>query len=154
MRYRRSKNPGHRYFFTVKLADRSSRLLIERIDALRDSIIHVKSRHPFQITAWVVLPDHMHALWLLPAQDCDYSLRWSLIKSRFSRQVEKTEPIGASRLSRRERGIWQRRFWEHRIRDDRDLATHIAYIHNNPVKHGHSLHATDWPYSTIHRYTT
>ncbi len=152
MHYRRRMEPGQRYFFTVNLADRSSGLLTERIDVLRSSIAQVKRRHPFEIIAWVVMPEHMHALWALPADDCNYSLRWSLIKSTFSRQIEKTEPIGTSRMSRRERGIWQRRFWEHRIRDDRDLRTHIDYIHHNPVKHGHSLRATDWPYSTIHRH--
>ncbi|WHZ18747.1 MAG: transposase [Rhodanobacteraceae bacterium] len=152
MRYRRSNVAGGTYFFTVNLADRSSRLLIEHIDALRDAVRMVKSQHSFEIVAWVVLPDHMHAIWTLPEGDHDFSGRWSLIKGGFSRAIAWKEAVSASRAGKRERGIWQRRFWEHLIRDDTDLQRHVDYVHINPVKHGHVARAADWPHSSIHRY--
>jgi putative transposase len=152
MQYRRSKAAGGTYFFTVNLADRSSSLLVEHIDKLRQAVGIVKRRHPFDILAWVVLPDHMHAIWTLPPDDHDFSGRWMLIKSGFSRRIEAGESINASRLSKGERGIWQRRFWEHRIRDENDLNRHIDYVHINPVKHRHAAKASDWPFSSIHRY--
>ena len=99
----------------------------------------------------VVLPDHLHAIWTLPSGDRDYPLRWSLIKASFSRRLEKTDPISAVRRRKRERGIWQRRYWEHQLRDEADLARHVDYIHLNPVKHGHAGTPVDWPYSSIHR---
>ena len=140
------------YFFTVNLADRSRRLLVERVDLLRDSVRQVRSAHPFTIVAWVVLPDHLHAVWMLPPDDADFSTRWMLIKAGFSRRVEGGESIRESRRIKGERGIWQRRFWEHQIRDDDDLQRHVDYVHINPVKHGHANRASDWPYSSIHRY--
>jgi putative transposase len=100
----------------------------------------------------VVLPDHMHAIWVLPDGDADNATRWGAIKSRFSRSIPKHESINALRRARRERGIWQRRFWEHTIRDERDLVNHIDYVHINPVKHGYASRASDWPHSSIHRY--
>ncbi|AGG88708.1 MULTISPECIES: REP-associated tyrosine transposase [Rhodanobacter] len=152
MRYRRARATGGTYFFTVNLADRSSRLLIERIDTLRQAVLTVKQRHPFEIVAWVVLPEHMHAVWTLPPGDADFSTRWLLIKAGFSRTIEHGETIRGSRLRKGERGIWQRRFWEHQIRNESDLARHVDYVHINPVKHGHVAKARDWPYSSIHRY--
>lgn len=152
MRYRRANAAGGTYFFTVNLADRSRRLLIERIDDLRASVRLVKQRHPFSIVAWVVMPDHLHAIWTLPVGDNDFSMRWALIKAGFSRRIESGEPIQAARRAKGERGIWQRRFWEHQLRDDEDLRRHIDYVHYNPVKHGHATQASDWPYSSIHRY--
>jgi putative transposase len=152
MRYRRADIAGGAYFFTVNLADRSSRLLVERIDDLRAAVRTVKQRHPFEIIAWVVLPEHMHAIWTLPGDDRDFSGRWSLIKSGFSRAIAPGETVPASRAGRRERGIWQRRFWEHWIRDEIDLQRHVDYVHINPVKHGHVDRAADWPHSSIHRY--
>lgn len=152
MRYRRATAAGATYFFTVNLADRRSRLLLERIAELRNAVRIVRSRHHFEIIAWVVLPDHLHAVWTLPPDDADFSTRWALIKAGFSRQISLGEPVGASRRQKGERGIWQRRFWEHQIRDEVDLQRHVDYIHYNPVKHGHVLMASDWPHSTIHRY--
>ncbi|AYC34512.1 transposase [Pseudomonas cavernae] len=152
MRYRRAFVPGGTFFFTVNLADRSQTLLTDHIDALRASIRHVRSLHPFGIPAMVVLPDHLHALWQLPENDCDYPLRWSLIKAGFSRAIGHSETVTLSRRLKRERGIWQRRYWEHQIRDEQDLARHIDYIHGNPLKHGYVSRAVDWPYSSIHRY--
>jgi putative transposase len=152
MRYRRAHASGGTFFFTVNLADRSSDLLVGHIDKLRDAVRVVKQRHPFEIAAWVVLPDHMHAVWTLPADDTDFSTRWMLIKAAFSRAIEQGENIHRSRMKKRERGIWQRRFWEHQIRDENDLAGHVDYVHINPVKYGHAVRASDWPYSSIHRY--
>jgi putative transposase len=152
MHYQRAHAPGGRYFFTVNLADRSSGLLVEHIDTLRHAVRVVKQRHPFEIDAWVVLPDHMHAVWTLPSDDKDFSTRWMLIKAGFSRAIEQSENIPRSRMKKGERGIWQRRFWEHQIRDEDDLANHVNYVHINPVKHGHAAYASAWPYSSIHRY--
>jgi len=151
MRYRRANAAGGTYFFTVNLADRSSRLLVERVDDLRESVRIVKARHPFDIVAWVVLPEHLHAVWTLPDADADFSTRWLLIKAGFSRRIASGERVRASRATQGERGIWQRRFWEHQIRDERDLERHVNYIHFNPVKHGHVRRPSDWPHSSIHR---
>jgi putative transposase len=143
MRYRRANIAGATYFFTVNLADRKSRLLVEQIDLLRNVIRQVRQSHSFTIVAMVILPDHLHAIWQLPPGDADYPLRWSLIKAAFSRAIPKTEMIGRSRAVKPERGVWQRRYWEHQIRDENDLAKHVDYIHINPVKHGYVEHAAD-----------
>lgn len=151
--YRRTRLPGAIWFFTVNLAERAgNRLLIEHVDSLREAFTYVRSRHPFDIEAIVVLPDHLHCLWRLPEGDTDYATRWALIKARFSRTVPKGETLSASRVSRGERGIWQRRFWEHLVRDDRDFARHVDYIHYNPVKHRHAPAAAAWPYSSFGRF--
>lgn len=152
MRYRRDDTPGGSWFFTVNLAHRDSGLLVMHIGHLRNVIRRVRQRHPFVIEAMVVLPDHLHAIWTLPEGDSDYSQRWGLIKAGFSRGLPVQEVRSASRMSKGERGIWQRRFWEHRLRDDRDFENHVAYIHHNPVKHGHVRRAQEWPYSSLHRY--
>jgi len=152
MEYRRMRVAGGCYFFTVVLADRKNDLLVTHIDALRAAFKAVKTRHPFTIDAMVVLPDHIHAIWTLPHNDADYSIRWMLIKRHFSMSLPKTEPIIMTRHQKRERGIWQRRFWEHVIRDERDYLNHIEYIHQNPVKHGYTNNAKDWPYSSIHTF--
>lgn len=151
MDYRRAYVEGGCYFFTVTLANRKSDLLIQHIGNLRAAFKYVKERHPFTINAMVVLPDHLHCIWTLPEGDCDYAKRWALIKIYFSKTLPKTERINPSRTQKGERGIWQRRFWEHVIRDERDYLSHIEYIHNNPVKHGYVSNAKDWPYSSIHQ---
>ncbi|MGH8279773.1 MAG: REP-associated tyrosine transposase [Gammaproteobacteria bacterium] len=138
MDYRRTIIPGGTYFFTVNLADRSSRLLVERVDMLRGVVREVKRHHPFEIVAWVVLPDHMHTVWTLPPDTADFATCWALIKAGFSRHITRNERINASRTRKGERGIWQRRFWEHLIRDGGDLVRHVDYVHINPVKHGHA----------------
>ena len=145
MRYRRAKAAGATYFFTVNLADRKSNLLTEHIEALRHAVRGIRQSHPFEIIAMVVFPDHLHAIWRLPEGDANFSLRWSLIKAAFSRAIPKTEVIRRSRKLKRERGIWQRRYWEHQIRDDDDLEKRVAYVHFNPVKHGYVSRAGDWP---------
>ncbi len=152
-RYIRAKNPGGTYFFTVNLADRHGNLLlVEHIASLRAAFVKTRLDHPFRVDAIVVLPDHLHALWTLPADDSDFATRWSLIKARFSRAVRPSEHISSSRKRRRERGLWQRRYYEHLIRDDDDYANHVAYIHWNPIKHGWAERAVDWPHSSIHRF--
>jgi len=152
MQYRRSNVKGGSYFFTVTLANRQRTYLTDYVDLLRNAIKTVKQNHPFYIDAFVVLPDHLHAIWTLPMHDDDYSTRWSLIKSTFSRQITPGEERSKSRLSKAERGIWQRRFWEHTIRNEEDYSRHVEYIHYNPVKHGQVEHASEWPYSSIHRF--
>ena len=150
MRYQRANTPGGTYFFTVNLANRNSTLLTDEIDLLRASINKVKAQHPFRLDAMVILPEHLHTLFTLPNYDNDFATRWMLIKSGFSRQLPKHETLSNSRKSKRERGIWQRRYWEHLIRNEEDFERHVHYIHYNPVKHGHVERASDWPYSSIH----
>ena len=152
MLYRRANVKGGTYFFTVNLADRQGSLLVDKIDILRNAMSLVIKRHPFTIDAIVVLPEHLHALWTLPQNDNDYATRWMLIKTAFSQQIPKGEDCSASRKKKGERGIWQRRYWEHLIRDARDYTHHVEYIHYNPVKHGYVNRASAWQYSSIHRY--
>jgi putative transposase len=151
--YLRNRAPGGTYFFTVNLAERKGNtLLVDRIDDLRCAIRATRAKRPFEIIAMVVLPDHLHAVWRLPEGDCDYSTRWRLLKGRFAHAVGCDERRSSSRLRKQERGIWQRRYWEHTILDEYDLQMHINYIHYNPVKHGLCSAPTDWAYSTFHRY--
>ena len=150
--YRRNRVPGGCYFFTVTLLDRSSGMLLERIEDLREAFRSVRRERPFAIQAMVVLPDHLHCIWRLPPGDGDYSLRWREIKARFSRCVPAGEWRSPGRVNQGERGIWQRRFWEHTLRDDRDVEKHVDYIHYNPVKHGYVSRVADWPYSSFHRF--
>ena len=145
--YRRNRVPGGTYFFTVNQLDRRSSLLLDQIEDLRELVRRVRELMPFHIDAWVVLPEHMHALWTLPAGDADFSRRWQAIKMAFTKWVAIGEAVSASRRARGERGIWQRRYWEHTIRDEQDYAAHMDYIHFNPVwyrkrRRGHSLRFT------------
>jgi putative transposase len=126
--YRRNFLTGGSFFFTVNLAERHLRLLTDHIDKLRSAFRETRLRHPFTIDAMVVLPDHLHAIWTLPEGDADFATRWRLIKSTFSRGLGAGEQISSSRASKGERGIWQRRYWEHTIRDDNDFARHVDYI--------------------------
>ena len=150
--YRRNFRPGGTFFFTVNLLERDRDLLVRHVDVLREAVRTVRAARQFEIVAWVVLPEHQHCIWTLPPCDTDYSERWRLIKLLFSRALPKGERISASRCAQGERGIWQRRFWEHTIRDERDLNNHIDYIHYNPVKHGYVASPADWPHSSIHRF--
>lgn len=143
------------YFFTVVTYTRQPILCLEESrTVLREVIRDVKLAHPFGIKAWVLLPEHIHCIWELPKEDFDYSMRWGLIKREFTKRIKCriTTAITQSRISHRESNIWQRRFWEHRIRDDADYRAHFDYIHYNPVKHGLVACAKDWAYSTFHRY--
>lgn len=150
--YRRNFVKGGSYFFTVALADRSQNLLVAHIDTLRKAFRHVKAEHPFVLDAMVVLPEHLHCIWTLPAGDANYPDRWRRIKAAFSRSLPDCGPRSHSKILKGERGIWQRRYWEHTLRDDDDWQRHVDYIHYNPVKHQHVEHAADWPHSTFHRY--
>ena len=149
--YRRAFVPGGCWFFAVNLEDRRKRLLVEHIDALRKAVVATQSRFPFSNDAMVILPDHLHAVWTLPDGDTDFAVRWNRVKTQFSRAIPKGEPISASRRRRGERGIWQRRYWEHLIRDERDFSHHIDYCWFNPVKHGYVESPELWPYSSFHR---
>ena len=151
--YRRLFIPGGTWFFTVNLLQRqNNNLLIREVNLLRETVKSVRKRSPFRINAWVVLPEHMHAVWTLPANDTDFSTRWRLIKSGFSRALPKTEYRSGVRIAANERGIWQRHFWEHAIRDEADFERHIDYVHVNPLKHKLVSQVKDWPYSSFHRY--
>ncbi|MGH8373282.1 MAG: REP-associated tyrosine transposase [Gammaproteobacteria bacterium] len=150
--YRRYRIPGGCYFFTVNLLERyPNDLLTRHIDALRNAVGHVRRQRPFDIHGWVVLPDHIHCIWSLPMGDSDFAIRWKLIKILFVKALPLTERRSTVRVRRGERGIWQRRYWEHAIRDDRDYAAHMDYLHYNPVKHGYTERVRDWPYSTFKR---
>ena len=150
--YIRPKSPGATIFFTVNLADRSSDLLTREIATLRKAVAATRSERPFGIDAWVVLPDHMHCVWSLPDDDADFSMRWSVIKARFSYALD-DHPRRRSHIARREKGIWQRRFWEHHIRNTENFAAHVRYCWFNPVKHGYVETPEAWPYSSYHRDT-
>ena len=149
--YRRNRVAGGTYFFTVTLHNRKSSLLVDRIDDLRESVREARRERPFRIDAWVVLPEHLHAIWTLPVGDDDYSIRWGRLKGLFTHRLVKA----GIKLCKKPKGgyaLWQDRFWEHTIRDDTDYAQHVDYIHYNPVKHGWVRRVRDWPYSTFHRY--
>jgi putative transposase len=149
--YRRNRVPGGTYFFTVNLLDRKSDLLVRYIELLREVVKQTRQERPFQIDAFVVLPEHLHCVWTLPPGDTDYSARWQAIKTSFAKQIPRTEVLSEARLRKNERGIWQRRYWEHTIRDEQDYAAHVDYCHINPLKHGLVRAVQDWPYSTFHR---
>ncbi len=142
---------GSIFFFTVVLAQRPSNLLTEQIERLRRIYRVVQQRYPFETIAICILPDHIHALWALPADDENFSVRWSSIKGGFSRGLD-AQARSASKVAKREKGIWQRRYWEHAIRDEADFERHVDYIHYNPVKHGYVARVADWPHSSFHRY--
>src|SRR3954462_6042793 len=149
--YRRNFIAGGCFCFTVNLADRRRQLLTENIDALRTALREPQRHHPFSIDAIVVLPDHLHTVWTLPEGDADFSTRWRLIKTAFTRSLAAGESVSGSRTAKGERGIWQRRYWEHTIRDEKDFERHIDYVHINPVKHGLVTRVSEWPYSSFHR---
>jgi putative transposase len=149
--YRRAFVPGGCWFFTVNLLERRNTLLVDRIDFLRESVSATRRKYLFEIDAFVVLPNHMHAIWKLPPGDADFSIRWRLIKTAFAKALPKRERLSAVRRARNERGIWQRRFWEHMIRNEADYARHVEYCYINPVKHGLVTRVRDWPHSSFHR---
>jgi putative transposase len=151
VRYRRNFLPGGSYFFTVTLADRRSTILVDHIGALRAAFRVAKRERPFLIDAIVVLPEHLHAILTLPPDDADFSGRWRRIKGHFSSHLI-ASGIAMKRNPNGELGLWQRRFWEHTIRDERDFERHVDYIHFNPIKHGLVTHVRDWPHSSFHRY--
>lgn len=150
VRYRRNRVPGGTFFFTVTLADRRSRALVEHVGALRSAFRTTRQERRFTVEAVVILPDHLHAILTLPPGDADFPGRWRRIKGLFTRQVGSRERL--HRSPKGEYGLWQRRFWEHTVRDDDDFVRHVDYIHWNPVKHGLVSRVGEWPYSSFHRY--
>jgi len=154
-RYRRDRTFGATYFFTVNTHRRQPLLTTDPFyQALKSSIKEVKTKYPFKIEAFVLLPDHLHCIWKMPENDADYNMRWSLIKRKVSQRCREYlhDQKSDSMKKRQEIGLWQRRFWEHRIRDDEDFETHVNYIHYNPVKHGYVKYVIDWPYSSFHMF--
>jgi putative transposase len=149
---------GHTFFFTVVTWQRQPILCTEPSRrVLRAAIEELRATRPFTVEAWVLLPDHLHCIWTLPEGDTDYSMRWGWIKKVFTTRIRDALPTltpPASRRRRHEGAVWQRRFWEHRIRDEADFAAHCDYIHYNPVKHGLVAAPREWPYSTFHRLVT
>ena len=155
MEYRRVYINSGTYFFTLVTFNRRPIFSSQRsIDLLNDAFQYTTDRMPFEVVASVILPDHMHFIWTLPEKSCDFSTRWRLIKSHFTRHWSKDRIISESpsRMKKGERNVWLRRFWEHLIRDDFDLTRHIEYIHNNPVKHRYVNSPKDWKYSSFIKY--
>jgi putative transposase len=150
VRYRRNRVPGGTYFFTVTLDDRRSTVLVDHIGALRTAFRTTRASAPFTGDAIVVLPEHLHAILTLPENDADYSNRWRRIKGHFTSAVLAAgTPLIADASG--DYRLWQRRYWEHTIRDEDDFARHVDYIHIDPVKHGLVGRVADWPYSSFHR---
>jgi putative transposase len=148
---RRNFVPGGCYFFTLTLANRRSSALVQEVAALRAAFRRARRERPFSIDAIVVLPDHLHAIWTLPPADAEYSGRWRLIKTLFSKHL--ISAGGGTQCYRNgELALWQRRYWEHTIRSDDDFSHDVDYIHFNPVKHALVSRARDWPCSSFHRY--
>lgn len=155
--YRRFYISGGSYFFTVVTERRAAILANDSArDCLREAIRHCQKQLPFHVDALVLLPDHIHTIWTLPEGHCDYSKRWGIIKKLFTQHWlalgGSEQVISRSRLRYRRRGVWQRRFWEHAIRDERDYQNHFDYLHFNPVKHGWVKNVVDWPYSSFHHW--
>jgi putative transposase len=152
MRYRRAKIEGATYFFTVVTNNRVSVFNDPHmVQLLRLAIKKIKDKHPFTIDAFILLPDHLHCIWTLPSDDSDFSMRWRLIKSGFSRNY-KTALGSTPVIRKKESPVWQGRFWEHLIRDENDFKRHVEYIHYNPVKHELAKAPKDWKYSSFHRF--
>ena len=149
--YRRNRVAGGTFFFTVNLFDRRKTILLDHVDLLRRIVIDVKTKLPFVIDAMVVLPDHWHAVWTMPPHDFNYAKRLRLVKARFTKEILQTG-VNIAKDDRCEYKLWQKRYWEHTIRNDRDFEVHVNYVHINPVNHGYVARAIDWPHSTIHRY--
>ncbi len=155
--YRRANIDGGTYFFTVNTLSRQTFLLDDDVRAaLREGIALVRLSHPFAVNAWVLLPDHLHCIWTLPPNDRDFSTRWRVIKrtvtQRCGARLNRLDLMTARRMLRKQSSLWQYRYWEHLIRNDRDYRHHVDYIHWNPVKHGYVKRAGDRPYSTFQRH--
>jgi putative transposase len=168
-RYIRPRAPGAVVFFTVALVDRGADTLVRHVDVLRQAVAVTRAKRPFGIDAWVVLPDHMHCVWTLPEGDSDYSGRMGEIKGQFTRALRRSGPaptnppqnpygarggrerVGAGPDLRDEAPVWQKRFWEHHIRNDEDFTAHVRYCWINPVRHGLVGHPREWPFSSWHR---
>jgi putative transposase len=145
--YRNNRVPGGTFFFTVRLLDRHSALLTEHIAAFGEAIRQARLRFPFHVDAWVVLPDHSHAVWTLPPGDVDCSVRWNAVKIAFSKALRKTRASGWCGKS-----IWTRHFQQFAVSDDTEYQRLVDYVHDNPLRHGLCSHALHWPWSSVHRF--
>ena len=155
MHYRRAFTPGGSFFFTLVTHQRRPVFISgETVEVLRNAFRAVRASRPFEIDAIVVMPDHLHCIWTLPPSDADFSTRWRLVKTWFTKHCEPTQrPMPSpTQQARRAQAIWQQRYWEHRLRDEADVAHHVDYIHYNPVKHGLAASPMDWPYSSFQRH--
>ena len=155
--YVRAKFEGGYYFFTVVAYHRAKLFSTELArSCLKQAIHKTQERLAYESVAFCLLPEHLHCVWKLPEGDANFSKRWSSIKGHFSREYLRSGgqqgQVPASRKRKGEACIWQRRFWEHRIRDEKDLQRHVDYIYYNPVKHGLVQQVEDWPWSTYHRF--
>lgn len=155
--YRRLFIPGATYFFTQVTYQRIPWLCTDIArQTLREAINYVRELRPFTINAIALLPDHLHCIWTLPDGDSDYSTRWRVLKKYVTRnaanKLDIQTEISLSRQKKQERNLWQRRYWEHLIRDEKDYNHHCDYIHYNPVKHGLCQTPADWQYSSFHRF--
>lgn len=156
-RYRRARVPGGTYFFTVVTEGRQPFLTTPDIrDSLREAVQAVRLDAPFRIDGWVLMPDHLHAMWTLPGGDADYADRWRRIKGHVTRQCGERYwhqgQLTQRRVAKGQGTLWQHRYWEHLIRGDRDFRLRLDYLHANPIKHGLATRIQDWPWSTFHRY--
>ena len=155
MQYRRALTPGGTFFFTLVTEQRRPIFTSnERVQVLRDAFKSVRASRPFEVDAMVVMPDHLHCIWTLPPDDADFSTRWRLIKTWFTKhcQPDLHNTPNAARAAKGQQAVWQHRYWEHQLRDADDFANHVDYIHYNPVKHGLVTSPADWPYSSFLRY--
>lgn len=149
--HRRLRASGATYFFTVNLAERGATILADHIDLLRDAYRKTAAEHPIHCDAMVILPDHIHAVWTLPPDDADFSRRWQKVKARFTQATGLRRLQSRSMVEKREAGLWQRRFWEHMIRDEAERGRAVAHCLSDPVRHGLVTRPEDWPFSTLHR---
>ena len=154
MQYRRAFVLGGTFFFTLITCNRQKIFTEENeVSVLREAFRYVLKRHPFRIEAFVLLPDHLHTIWTLPDGDSNYPMCWSLIKSHFTRNWDRKLGVtNPSRKNKGEQSVWQRRYWEHNIRNEDDFIQHVEYIHYNPVKHGLIDAPIDWKYSSFHTF--
>ena len=155
MRYRRAFVEGGSFFFTL-VAEKRRPIFAstEAVDVLRSAFRSVRASRPFVLDAMVVLPDHLHCIWTLPPDDADFAIRWRLIKTWFTKHCDPAlrSMLNASQAKRREQTLWQHRYWEHMLRDERDFERHVEYVHYNPVKHGYATSPLEWQHSSFRRY--
>ncbi len=153
MKYHRVYINGGTYFFTLVTYNRLPLFSSQKsVELFFDALRYTSARMPFESVAYVILPDHIHCIWTLPEESSDYSTRWRLIKSYFTRYTNKRDSASTSRVNKMEREVWQRRFWEHLIRNPIDLSHHVDYIHYNPVKHGYVHSPMEWKNSSFLSY--
>jgi len=145
--YRDNRVPGGTFFFTVRLLDRASTLLTDHISAFGEAIRQARTRKPFHVDAWVVLPDHAHAIWTLPPGDHDCSSRWRAVKIAFSKALHKAGMPGVN-----DGAVWERHYRDYRVTDDAEYAALVDYLHTDPVRHGFCQRAADWQWSSLHRF--